>query len=67
MRRQCALPLIWVLTTPILGQSLSSLVENQLPSLVSVYKDIHSHPELSHHEERTSRLLAAELRKAGYS
>lgn len=62
-----ALLLIWVLTTPVLGQDLSAFVDNQLPSLVNVYKNIHSHPELSHHEERTSRVLATELRNAGYT
>jgi amidohydrolase len=39
----------------------------QLGSLVATYKDIHAHPELSQHEERTAGLFAAELRKAGYS
>ena len=35
--------------------------------LLAIYKDIHQHPELSHHEERTSALLAAQLRAAGYT
>lgn len=35
--------------------------------LVAIYKQIHSHPELSHHEEQTSALLAGELRKSGYT
>ena len=37
------------------------------PDLVEIYKGLHAHPELSHHEERTSALLAGELRKAGYT
>jgi amidohydrolase len=49
------------------AQDLGTFVNGQLPNLVSTYKDIHSRPELSHHEERTSALLAAELRKAGYT
>ena len=32
-----------------------------------MYKQIHTHPELSHHEEHTSALLAEGLRKAGYT
>src|SRR5713101_5758114 len=36
----------------------------ELPSLLAIYKDIHSHPELSWHEERTSALIAKELRAA---
>jgi amidohydrolase len=37
----------------------------ELPSLLAIYKDIHSHPELSWHEERTSALIAKELRAVG--
>jgi len=42
-----------------------SLADAELPSLLTIYKDIHSHPELSGHEERTSSLMAKELRVAG--
>ncbi len=35
--------------------------------LLDLYKNLHAHPELSHFEEHTSALLAAELRKAGYT
>jgi amidohydrolase len=35
--------------------------------LVDVYKDLHSHPELSHHEERTSAIVAKALRADGYT
>jgi amidohydrolase len=37
-----------------------------LPDLESVYKDLHSHPELSMHEERTAGIAAKHLRAAGY-
>jgi amidohydrolase len=39
----------------------------QGPSLLDTYKDLHEHPELSHHEERTSAVLAKALRDAGYT
>jgi len=42
-------------------------VESQIGSLLETYKDIHAHPELSHHEARTSAILAKGLREAGYS
>jgi amidohydrolase len=42
-------------------------VRAQDASLVDTYKDLHAHPELSHYEERTSGILATELRKAGYT
>jgi hippurate hydrolase len=46
-------------------QPIASIAQSELPSLLAVYKDIHSHPELSAHEERTSAIIAKELRAAG--
>src|SRR6266550_2480446 len=46
-------------------QTPQSLADAELPSLLGIYKDVHSHPELSGHEERTSALVAKELRAAG--
>jgi hippurate hydrolase len=37
-----------------------------LPDLESVYKDIHSHPELSMQEKRTAGIAAGRLRSSGY-
>ena len=37
-----------------------------LPELESIYKDIHSHPELSMQEVRTSQIAGDQLRSAGY-
>jgi hippurate hydrolase len=42
-----------------------SLADAELPSLLTIYKDVHSHPELSGREERTAALVAKELRAAG--
>jgi amidohydrolase len=36
-------------------------------ALDSLYKDLHSHPELSLHEFRTSARMAAELKKLGFT
>ena len=41
-------------------------LDDLLPALESVYKDLHAHPELSMHEERTARIAADRLRAAGY-
>src|SRR5438067_13250523 len=38
---------------------------SELPSLLSIYKDIHTHPELSGHEDRTAAIVAKELRAVG--
>jgi hippurate hydrolase len=46
-------------------QTPQSLADPELPSLLAIYKDIHAHPELSGHEERTAALIAKELRAAG--
>ena len=46
-------------------QTPQKLADMELPSLLTIYKDIHSHPELSGYEERTSALIAKELRAAG--
>jgi amidohydrolase len=47
------------------GKILASLKE-LLPDLESVYKEIHSHPELSMQENRTARIAADRLRAAAY-
>jgi amidohydrolase len=62
-------PLLCLLAAPASAaeQSLDLLVNNELSGLIDTYKGIHEHPELSHHEEHTSALLAAELNKAGYT
>ena len=60
---------VWVLVAlPLLGaDDYRSIVASEEPALLAVYKDLHAHPELSYREERTSVLLAGELRKAGYT
>lgn len=45
---------------------LQHAVQKLLPELESLYKDIHSHPELSMEEKRTADLAASRLRAAGY-
>src|ERR1700693_3518852 len=46
---------------PVLN-GLASLI----PNLEALYKDVHSHPELSMQETRTAGLAADRLRAAGY-
>jgi hippurate hydrolase len=41
-------------------------VDGLLPELEALYKDVHSHPELSMQETRTAALAADHLRAAGY-
>src|ERR1051326_5214637 len=45
-------------------QTPQSLADAELPSLLTIYKDLHTHPELSGHEERSSAIVAKELKAA---
>jgi hippurate hydrolase len=55
---------MWVAPLILAQQTPQSLADAELPSLLGIYKDIHTHPELSGHEERTAALVAKELRAA---
>ncbi len=48
----------------------AAAVLNSLPEIRSwqedLYRDIHQHPELSHQEHRTARLVAGKLRGSGF-
>jgi amidohydrolase len=56
---------IWLAPLLSAQQTPQSLADGELPSLLTIYKDIHTHPELSGYEERTAALVAKELRAAG--
>jgi hippurate hydrolase len=42
-------------------------VDAEYPSLETLYKHLHTHPELSYHEEQTAARLARELRQLGFT
>ena len=46
---------------------VDGLLDREMPSLLSTYKSLHAAPELSHHEEKTSAFVSAELRALGYT
>ena len=48
------------------SEKILSKLDQFLPELEPIYKDIHSHPELSMQEVRTAKLAAKHLRAAGY-
>src|SRR5439155_11241951 len=48
-------------------QSLDTLIDREIGSLVATYKTLHAAPELSHHEEKTSSFFANQLRALGYT
>src|SRR5262252_100693 len=68
MKTVSSLIVLLSLLMSVLGvaqQTPQSLADAELPSLLAIYKDVHTHPELSGHEERTAALIAKELRAAG--
>ena len=46
---------------------LPNTLDALLPELRDVYRDIHSHPELSMQEQRTANIAATSLQRAGYA
>jgi hippurate hydrolase len=61
----CSLIFFW-LSAPARADEFDRLIEAELPGLVSTYKELHAHPELSRRETETAARLATELRGAGY-
>lgn len=51
--------------TSFAQQTPQQLADAELPSLLTIYKDLHTHPELSAQEQRTAALLAKELKAVG--
>src|SRR5438094_10462235 len=46
-------------------QTPQQIADAELPSLLTIYKDLHVHPELSTQEERSATIVAKELKAAG--
>jgi len=59
------LPSILLPALAFAQQTPQSPTEAELTSLLAIYKDIHAHPELSMHEERSASIVAKELKTAG--
>jgi amidohydrolase len=66
--RSCLLVLMFILVSAFstfAQQTPQSLADAELPSLLTIYKEFHTHPELSGHEERSASIVAKELKAAG--
>ena len=48
-------------------QTLDSLIDRDIASLLTTYKMLHGAPELSHREDKTATFFAGELRKMGFT
>jgi hippurate hydrolase len=47
--------------------AIDAVIDHEWPDLDALYVDLHSHPELAFHETRTAALLAARMRKLGFT
>jgi hippurate hydrolase len=56
-----ALPL-----SPASAADLSDAIRADMPQLMTLYRDLHQHPELSMQEVRTPALIAPQIRKLGF-
>jgi amidohydrolase len=54
-------------SAPVRADSLKDAIAADMPSLMDIYRDLHSNPELSGEEVRTAAKLAAEARRLGYT
>jgi amidohydrolase len=55
-------------SSPLLAvdkNSLTAAISAQMPQVIAWRRDFHQHPELSNREFRTSKIVAAELKKLG--
>jgi len=52
---------------PLRAQTLDQLIDREMTSLLSTYRQLHASPELSMQEQNTSALIAKELRGLGYT
>ena len=56
--------LSFLLTSSLFAADVASVTKLELPSLVTLYKELHANPELSLHEVETAARIAKELREA---
>jgi hippurate hydrolase len=55
------------LDVPAAKARIEASLAKTYPDLESLYKDLHAHPELPFQEKRTAALLAARMRKLGFT
>src|SRR5436305_13495345 len=62
--RYLALTLLFA--TSLSAQTVDQLIDQQMPSLMATYTQLHAAPELSMQEKKTSELVASQLRAMGF-
>ena len=62
-----AIVAVTLAAAPARADSLSQAVAADMPGLLTIYRDLHTHPELSFKESRSAAIMAAEAKKAGFA
>src|SRR5262245_57437226 len=55
-----------IVATPSDAERVGGATTADMPSLITIYRDLHTHPELSGKEARSAASMAAEAKKAGF-
>jgi amidohydrolase len=58
--------LLLFIASSAFSQSLDQLIDHEMPSLLTTYKQLHAAPELSMQEKNSSALVASRLKELGY-
>jgi hippurate hydrolase len=64
---QGTLPVVPALDVSAAKARIDAQLDKNYPELDALYKDIHAHPEVGFQEVRTAALLAAKMRKLGFT
>ncbi|AUW58268.1 amidohydrolase [Sphingobium sp. SCG-1] len=60
-----AIPLLFV--APAFGQDIASTIKADTPAMMTLYRDLHSNPELSGQEVKTAAKLAGQVKALGFT
>src|SRR6476659_3870416 len=63
----CAVFTALVVNVTAQQPSLDAMIDRDIASWLTTYRNLHTAPELSHREEKTSAFVAGELRKLGFT
>src|SRR4051794_1940867 len=55
-----------LIATSAAAQTLDQMIDREIPSLLTTYKQLHAAPELSMQEKNSSALVASRLKELGY-
>ena len=66
MKKLLPLALAALIAGPAQADPIRDAIASDLPGLITIYRDLHTHPELSNKETRSAAIMAAEAKKAGF-